>query len=179
MQVVGRLLVGKRQRVGEHQASLGIGIADLDGLAGAALEDVARPEGVAGDAVLGGGDQHAQAHVELWPMIMCASASAVAAPPMSFFISSMALDGLMSRPPVSKQMPLPMMRHLRRAGAAPGESIRRGARGLARPTAWMSGKFFGEQCLADDGTDRRAVALGEHCGPRPRARRAPCHWPAC
>ena len=41
-------------------------------------------------------------------MIMWPSASALAAPPMSFFISSMPLDGLMSRPPVSKQMPLPI-----------------------------------------------------------------------
>ncbi len=41
-------------------------------------------------------------------MIMCPSDSTVAAPPMSFFIRSMPDDGLMSRPPVSKQMPLPI-----------------------------------------------------------------------
>ena len=40
-------------------------------------------------------------------MIMCASASAVAAPPMSFFMLSMPVSGLMSSPPVSKQTPLP------------------------------------------------------------------------
>ena len=40
-------------------------------------------------------------------MIIYARARAVAAPPMSFFIRYMPLDGLMSRPPVSKQTPLP------------------------------------------------------------------------
>ncbi len=40
-------------------------------------------------------------------MIICASPSTVAAPPMSFFISSMPDDGLISSPPVSKQTPLP------------------------------------------------------------------------
>ncbi len=40
-------------------------------------------------------------------MIICASASTDAAPPMSFFIRSIALDGLRSSPPVSKQTPLP------------------------------------------------------------------------
>ena len=83
-------------------------------------------------------------------MIMWPSASAVAAPPMSFFISSMPLDGLMSRPPVSKQMPLPT----RVTAGAPARpqvrSISRGARGLARPTAWISGKFLCEQIVALD-----------------------------
>ena len=41
-------------------------------------------------------------------MIICASASAVAAPPMSFFMLSMEDSGLMSSPPESKQTPLPM-----------------------------------------------------------------------
>jgi hypothetical protein len=40
-------------------------------------------------------------------MIIIASASTLAAPPMSFFISSIEEAGLMSRPPVSKQTPLP------------------------------------------------------------------------
>ena len=54
-------------------------------------------------------------------MIMCASASTLAAPPMSFFISSMPADGLMSRPPVSKQMPLPTRVIGGRVLAPPGE----------------------------------------------------------
>ena len=40
-------------------------------------------------------------------MIMWARPRAVAAPPMSFFMLSIAASGLMSRPPVSKQTPLP------------------------------------------------------------------------
>ena len=74
-------------------------------------------------------------------MIMCASDSAVAAPPMSFFIKSMPLAGLISRPPVSKVMPLPTRVIF---GALEGPhviSMRRGRRGLARPTAWIMGKF--------------------------------------
>ena len=74
-------------------------------------------------------------------MTMCASASAAAAPPMSFFMISMALGGLMSRPPVSKQMPLPTS-VTRGAEALPQvRSISRGGRSLARPTAWIIGKF--------------------------------------
>ena len=40
-------------------------------------------------------------------MTIAASPIAVAAPPMSFFISPIEAGGLMSRPPVSKQTPLP------------------------------------------------------------------------
>ena len=54
------LVVGQRQRIGQHQPSFGIGIADLDGEALAALQHVAGPEGVAGNRVLDGRDEHAQ-----------------------------------------------------------------------------------------------------------------------
>jgi len=40
-------------------------------------------------------------------MIICASPSTVAAPPMSFFISPMEAPGLRLSPPVSKHTPLP------------------------------------------------------------------------
>jgi hypothetical protein len=43
------LLVGERQRIGEDEPALGVGVADLDGEALAAPEDVAGPEGGAGD----------------------------------------------------------------------------------------------------------------------------------
>ena len=58
---------------------------------------------------------------------------------MSFFISSMPDDGLMSRPPLSKQTPLPTMVTFGCVGLPQRRSISRGARGLARPTAWMAG----------------------------------------
>ena len=74
-------------------------------------------------------------------MIMCASASAVAAPPMSFFMLSMAASGLMSRPPVSKQTPLPTSVTRGCLSSPQLMSISRGAPAAARPTAWISGKF--------------------------------------
>src|SRR6185437_10670031 len=45
--------------------------------------------------------------LSLAAMIACARPSIVAAPPMSFFISFMPLDGFRSSPPVSKHTPLP------------------------------------------------------------------------
>ncbi len=38
---------------------------------------------------------------------ICASASTLAAPPISFFMISMPVDGFKSNPPASKQTPLP------------------------------------------------------------------------
>ena len=74
---------------------------------------------------------------------MCASASTVAAPPMSFFMISMALSGLRSSPPVSKHTPLPTSVTLGSPALPQRSSISRGARlaSAARPTAWISGKF--------------------------------------
>ena len=72
-------------------------------------------------------------------MTMSASAIAVAAPPMSFFIRSMAASGLMLRPPVSKATPLPTSVTFGCAGLPQVRSTRRGARVLAAPTAWISG----------------------------------------
>src|SRR5215831_2429678 len=59
---------------------------------------------------------------------MCASASIEAAPPMSFFMLSMALSGLISRPPESKHTPLPMSVILGSPGSPQVRSMRRGAR---------------------------------------------------
>ena len=74
-------------------------------------------------------------------MTMSASAIAAAAPPMSFFISAIEASGLRLRPPVSKATPLPTM-VTRGAAASPQDrSTRRGARGEARPTAWIIGKL--------------------------------------
>ena len=66
-----------------------------------------RAEGVAGDGILHRRNEHAQPHFRPRSMIMWASASTVAAPPMSFFMISMPLSGLRSSPPVSKHTPLP------------------------------------------------------------------------
>ena len=67
-----------------------------------------------------------------------ASASATAAPPMSFFMRAMPELGLMSKPPLSKHTPLPInvtRGYASPPGGAQRNSIRRGASLLARPTA--------------------------------------------
>src|SRR5438034_2118763 len=46
-----------RERVAQNQASLGVGVDDLDSLAEMALHDIARFHGVAGGEVFGGGDE--------------------------------------------------------------------------------------------------------------------------
>ena len=88
---------------------------------------------------------------------MSASPIAVAAPPMSFFISPIEAGGLMSSPPVSKQTPLPTsvtfgasvappdeVEQPRRLGGGGAHRLdhrqvrrpeRRGARGSPRPSA--------------------------------------------
>ena len=72
----------------------------------------------------------------------CARPSALAAPPMSFFIWRIDADGLMSSPPVSKHTPLPTRVRRGCFGAPQFSSISRGARSAAaaRPTACTAGK---------------------------------------
>ena len=109
-----------------------------------------------------------------------ASASITAAPPMSFFISSMLLDGLMSSPPVSKHTPLPTSVSFGAAGSPQVRSIRRGARALARPTAWTAGIVLGEQVVADDRSGSRRRSARRPRPPRPRpARPGRDRWRAC
>ncbi|MCY1375282.1 hypothetical protein D9M69_626890 [compost metagenome] len=74
-------------------------------------------------------------------MMVEASPSTLAAPPISFFMSSMPLAGLMSRPPVSKHTPLPTSVIFGSLSLPHVRSIRRGAMLPARPTAWIIGKF--------------------------------------
>ena len=94
-------------------------------------------------------------------MIMWASASTLAAPPMSFFISSMALSGLMSSPPVSKQTPLPTSVTLGAAGSPQLMSIKRGGRGSGTADRMDQRKVVLQQIVADGHADGRAVARGE------------------
>ena len=110
---------------------------------------------------------------------ICASASTLAAPPMSFFMISMPLDGLRSSPPVSKQTPLPTSVTLGCAGSPQVRSISRGARVEARPTAWISGKFCSQQIVADDAVELGAEARRELLARPAPVPPAPCRWPAC
>ncbi len=92
-------------------------------------EDVERPEGVAGHRVLDRRDQHAQPHLQLRIHHHLAPAPARwRRRPCRFFMISMPLDGFRSRPPVSKQTPLPTSVTLGCDGSPQPKSIRRGAR---------------------------------------------------
>ncbi len=68
-------------------------------------------------------------------MMSRASVSAVAAPPMSFFISSMPEAGLMSRPPVSNVTPLPTSATFGASTRPQEKSTILGRSAAARPTA--------------------------------------------
>ncbi len=59
-QQIGRLFHGQRQRIGQHQPPLGIGVVDLDRLAVARGQDVAGAETVGGHGVFHRRDQHPQ-----------------------------------------------------------------------------------------------------------------------
>ena len=72
-------------------------------------------------------------------IMAAARPSVCAAPPISFFIISMALDGFRSRPPVSKVMPLPMS-VIRGPSVPHFISIRRGGTSAARPTICKAGQ---------------------------------------
>jgi hypothetical protein len=78
---------------------------------------------------------------------------------MSFFISAMALPGLMSRPPVSKQMPLPTMVTFG-ARSEPQRKIDQPRRPVARPADGMDhGKIVGEQARSFRHLDGGAVLV--------------------
>ena len=94
-------------------------------------------------------------------MIAWASPRTLAAPPMSFFISSMPADGLMSRPPVSKVTPLPTRVILGSPARPQVRSSRRGAWALARPTAWIIGKFCFSSSSPTIALTLHLVARGE------------------
>ena len=91
-------------------------------------------------------------------MIMCASASTLAAPPMSFFISNIALSGLMSRPPEFEADALPHQRDARMIGFAPLQLDEPRRRHRRAADGVDQRKIFGQQILADDRAHLRAVA---------------------
>ena len=64
-EIIGVLLLGIGEGVGEHEAALGIGVADLDRRAVAGADDIARAKGIAGDAVLGHRQEHTQGNGQL------------------------------------------------------------------------------------------------------------------
>ncbi len=93
-------------------------------------------------------------------MIIEASASAWAAPPMSFFMLRMPDEGLRSSPPESKHTPLPTSVTLGARGLPQVKSIRRGARERSAPHR-VDRRIAGlEQRIADDRFEFGFVAAG-------------------
>ena len=93
---------------------------------------------------------------------MSASPIAVAAPPMSFFISPIEAGGLMSSPPVSKQTPLPTSVTFGASSRPQTRSRSRGGSAAAAPTASIIGRFAALSAAAPRVTvTRGAVPLAE------------------
>ncbi len=90
-----------------------------------------------------------------------ASASAAAAPPMSFFISTMPLDGLMSRPPLSKATPLPTSVTFGASSRPQRMSTRRGGFGRGFADGVDERQIAFEEIVAARRFERRAEFLGE------------------
>ena len=118
---VGRLLVGERQRVGEHQPALGVGVVDLDGQPLAARQDVARPHRRAGDRVLHRRHQEAQAHVEPEPHHHVGEAHGGGRPAHVLLHQPHGGGRLDVEPAGVEADALADQRHLRRVLAAPDE----------------------------------------------------------
>ena len=123
---VGAALIGARKPGRRPESAvLGIGIDDLDGLAGHGGHDVARPLGAAARHILHAGDEgrHRSGGFN-WAMARMAPIMA-APPAISYFIFSMPSEGLMEMPPVSKVTPLPTSPRWRRlSGFAAGNGSR-------------------------------------------------------
>ena len=100
--------------------------------------------------------------LSLRAMIMWPSASAVAAPAMSFFMLSMPASVLMSRPPVSKHTPLPTSVTFGSPSLPQVMSISRGAR-RAGADRGDQRELLGERVASGD-FHGCAMLLGERAG---------------
>jgi hypothetical protein len=104
----GRLeALGIGQRIAQDEAAFGVGVEDLDGLARQALDHVTGFDGAAAGQVLAGRDDADEVDLGLQLATARRVPSTLAAPPMSYFISSISAAGLSEMPPLSKVMPLP------------------------------------------------------------------------
>ena len=129
---------GVGQRVGHHQAPLGVGVGDLGGATAVVAQHVAGAHGAAGDGVLGGGDEpdHPHRAVRRRPG-RPSSPSRRRRRSCRASWSTMPGAGLIERPPESKVMPLPTRTTVGvlRAGlgrrVVEADQAGRGGRGLA------------------------------------------------
>ena len=106
------------------------------------------------------------------PIIALANANTLAAPPISFFLIPMEFPGLMFKPPVSKQTPLPTNVSL--GPLLPiFKSISLGVFADATPTACIMGKFLSSSSspdttsnLASNSADSSSAAFSSSEGPK-------------
>ena len=105
---VGMLATGGDEAVREDQPALGIRVEHFDGRAAEHPQHVAGPDRTAGGHVVGDAQPRRHLHGQRRRSATARStASAVAAPHMSYFMPTIDAAGLSDRPPVSKVMPLP------------------------------------------------------------------------
>ena len=143
---LGLVLGRAGQRVGEDQPPFGIGIVDLDERPGAGLDDVAGPVGGARHGILDRRDQQVQADRKLLGDDQARQRQRMSSAAHVLLHQPHAARRLRSRPPLSKQTPLPMIAIRGSPGLPHSSSIRRGARASRRRAA--------------DGSDQR-IARGE------------------
>ena len=160
------LAIGLGERVGEHQAALGVRIADLHGESLAALDDIEGADGVCRDAVLHRRDQHPKPHREAGAHDCPRQAEHGGGAAHVFLHQHHAVGGLEIEAAAVEPHPLADQGDLGRGLVAPMEidqpgGLRRGAadrmdQGIARR----------QQRLADGHRAGAAMALGEIGGHR-------------
>ena len=172
------LVDGVRERVGEHQPALGVGVGDLAGAAAVVADHVAGTQRVAADGVLGGGDQADRPAPGSRPRRARPCTAITTAPPvMSRFMLTIASPGLIDRPPVSKVMPLPTSTTVRRLAAGLRRACSRAgsaAAGVAEawPTASDAAEALGRRAAARPRRVTSSAALaGQLARPARPARR--------
>ena len=118
-QQIGRLLVGERQRIGQDEPALGIGVADLDGEALAARETSPGRKALPEIAFSTAGISTRRRTGSLASMIMRASAEHVRRAAHVLLHQQHAADGLEVEPAGVEAHALADQRHLGCAGLAP------------------------------------------------------------
>ena len=163
-QKIGPLLVGERERIGENEAALGVGVADLDGEAVARAVDVERPERAAGDRILDGRNEHAQPHRQLPVHDHVGEREHGRGAAHVLLHQQHRAFGLDVEAAGVEAHALADERHLRRRRIAPGEvdQARRAGGGAADRVDER--EIAGEEIVADDHARGRAVAAGERGG---------------
>ena len=99
--------LGVGQCIAQDQATFGVGIEDFDGLAGQGGDDVARSVALPPGMFSVAGTITVRLIGRAMRATACMVPSTLAAPHMSYFISSISAPGFSEMPPVSKVTPLP------------------------------------------------------------------------